>query len=429
MQPRKILFANVPVDGHFNPLTSFAVYLKSKGHDVRWYAGDGFKQKLEKLGIQRYPFVKAKEINQFNIDEFFPQRVKLKAGVPKLKFDLKYFFVYRAPEYYADISDIYKEFPFEVLIADAAFTGSALVQNKLKVPVVSIGIFPLMQTSKDLAPYGLGLAPDNSAGGRFKQRIMRFVARNLLFRESRDEFNKIMTEHGVKKYDEILFDIPVHHSDLFLQSGVPGFEYSRSDMSETVKFVGAMRTAKDPDRKSEAPAWLDRLRGRKVVLVSQGTMEPDHNKLIVPALEALKGTDHLVLVATGYHGTEALRAGYPQDNIIIEDFMDFDLIMPQADVYVTNGGYGGTLLAIEHALPMVCAGVNEGKNEICTRIGYFNIGIDLKTEQPKPDQIKAAVDKVLADNGYKNNVGRLRDEFAGYDAPALCEQYISTLIS
>jgi UDP:flavonoid glycosyltransferase YjiC (YdhE family) len=46
---------------------------------------------------------------------------------------------------------------------------------------------------------------------------------------------------------------------------------------------------------------------------------------------------------------------------VIEDFIDFDFIMPRIDIYVTNGGYGGTLLAIEHALPMVVAGVNEGK--------------------------------------------------------------------
>jgi hypothetical protein len=32
----KILFANIPADGHFNPLTPLAVHLQSLGHDVRW---------------------------------------------------------------------------------------------------------------------------------------------------------------------------------------------------------------------------------------------------------------------------------------------------------------------------------------------------------------------------------------------------------
>ena len=31
----KFLFATMPFDGHFNPLTSIAMHLKAQGHDVR----------------------------------------------------------------------------------------------------------------------------------------------------------------------------------------------------------------------------------------------------------------------------------------------------------------------------------------------------------------------------------------------------------
>lgn len=49
MEPKKILFASMPFDGHFNPLTSLAMHLKEDGHDVRWYAGSIYKNKLESL--------------------------------------------------------------------------------------------------------------------------------------------------------------------------------------------------------------------------------------------------------------------------------------------------------------------------------------------------------------------------------------------
>ena len=54
MPNKKILFANVPVDGHFNPLTDLAVYLKNKGHDVRWYAGNAFDKKLQQLAFPAF---------------------------------------------------------------------------------------------------------------------------------------------------------------------------------------------------------------------------------------------------------------------------------------------------------------------------------------------------------------------------------------
>jgi len=34
---KRILFANFPADGHFNPLTSLAMHLTELGFDVRWY--------------------------------------------------------------------------------------------------------------------------------------------------------------------------------------------------------------------------------------------------------------------------------------------------------------------------------------------------------------------------------------------------------
>ncbi|HUQ96709.1 MAG TPA: hypothetical protein VM010_03520, partial [Chitinophagaceae bacterium] len=52
LQPgAKILFANMPADGHFNPLTGLAVYLKALGHDVRWYTSPHYETKIERLGI------------------------------------------------------------------------------------------------------------------------------------------------------------------------------------------------------------------------------------------------------------------------------------------------------------------------------------------------------------------------------------------
>ena len=54
----KVLFANFPADGHFNPLTSLAVHLSSIGYDVRWYASSGYAGKLKKLQIPHYPLKK-----------------------------------------------------------------------------------------------------------------------------------------------------------------------------------------------------------------------------------------------------------------------------------------------------------------------------------------------------------------------------------
>jgi UDP:flavonoid glycosyltransferase YjiC (YdhE family) len=136
----------------------------------------------------------------------------------------------------------------------------------------------------------------------------------------------------------------------------------------------------------------------------------------------------LVIVTTGGSQTDELRKRYPQQNVIIEDFIPFSDVMPYIDVYVSNGGYGGVLLAIENELPSVVAGVHEGKNEICARIGYFNLGINLKTETPKPAQIKKSVEEILNNPAYKENVKMLAAEFAEYNAKEVTAKQVSNLI-
>jgi UDP:flavonoid glycosyltransferase YjiC (YdhE family) len=62
----KILFASLPADGHFNPLTGIAGHLSGQGHDVRWYAGPQYGRKLEALGMVHFPYRRASEITGAN---------------------------------------------------------------------------------------------------------------------------------------------------------------------------------------------------------------------------------------------------------------------------------------------------------------------------------------------------------------------------
>lgn len=423
---KKILFANVPADGHFNPLTSLAVHLKSIGCDVRWYTGSMYADKVRALDIPYYPFKKAMDFIPEQFEKDFPERDKIKSVIGKLNFDIINVFILRGTEYYADIIDIYKEFPFDLMIADVAFSGVPFVKEKMNIPVISIGVFPLMETSRDLGPNGLGMTPAKSFIGRRKQDMLRFIADKVLFRKANNLMKKILGEYGIQTDGNVFHEI-VRKSTLVLQSGSPGFEYKRSDLGKNIRFIGALLPYSK--KKQQAPWYDKRLEQyKKVLLVTQGTVEKDENKLLVPALEAFKNTDYLVIATTGGGATKELRERFPYENLIIEDFIPFADVMPYCNVYISNGGYGGVMLSLEHNLPMVVAGVHEGKIEINARIGYFKLGINLKTEKPTPVQIIRAVRTVMADKTYKSNVVKLKKELSAYNPQRLCEQYVYEIL-
>ncbi len=426
-QPR-ILIATAPFDGHFNPLTSLAKHLQGQGYDVRWYTGRTYAPKLRKLDIPFYPFLRALEMNQDNMDDVLPGRREIKNPIAKIKFDIKHAFVRASVNYFEDIRDIHRQFPFDVMVIDPGLTAGQLVKEVLNKPVVTVGVMPLMETSKDLYPSGLGLTPKKNPIGRLHQAIMRFVSKNVIFKEGNVEYNRVITRYGLHPVDLSIFDIAVRKTNCYLQIGSPGFEYHRSDLSPNVRFIGPLL----PHRASQPEpfAHAGKLgRYARIILVSQGTVDnKDPEKLMVPTLEAYKDSPCLVIAATGGMHTEALRKRFPQDNIIVEDFVDYGYIMPRADAFVTCGGYGSVMLSISHCLPMVAAGLHEGKNEINARIGYFGLGINLETDRPTPGQVKKAVTALMADPAYRQRIDTLRKELTGYDTLPVCEGYIRELL-
>ncbi len=420
---KKILFVSMPADGHVNPLTGLAKYLQTCGVDVRWYTGSSYASKMEKLGIPLFPFQRAVEVTGENLDQLFPARQKVKGQIKKLVHDMIHVFIRQAPRFIDDMKDIYKTFPFDMVVAECTFSAIPIIKKIFDVPVTGVGIVPLTETSRDLAPPGLGLTPSYTFTGRMKQWILRILTNRLFFRAPNLACYEILDSYRIEHRRSNIFDINVKASDLYLQSGTPGFEYRRTDMGKNIRFIGSLLPYA-AEKKSSRCTDIRLSQYEKVITVTQGTVEKDVEKLLVPTLEAFKNTDILVVCTTGGSKTKELKERFPYSNIIIEDFIPFDSIMPYTKVYVTNGGYGGVMLGIENKLPMVVAGVHEGKNEICARVGYFKLGINLKTEKPSATQIKKAVEKVLAGGLYRKNVQRLSQEFRQYHPGELGASHI-----
>ena len=424
MQPLKILIACIPFDGHFNPLTGIATFLKSQGHDVRWYTQDYYAEKLSRMGIQHYPFKRVVQYNQSNLDIVFAERLRYKNQIKRTNFDLANAFLLRTPEFFADITEINASFTFDVMIADCMFMAIPLVSQVLKKPVISIGVLPLTETSKDLAPAGLGMTPSANWLGRRKQDFLRYLTDRVLFAKSHKLFRNILNGYGLEvKGKGNSLDYLIRNSTYLLQSGTPGFEYKRSDLGENIRFIGPLL----PLGKGRAPVSDLREKAKlynRVILATQGTVEKDPEKLLVPVIEAYKGSRNLVIVTTGGSKTRELRERFPYTNVVIEDYIPFEHVLPFTSMFITNGGYGGVMLGIKHGVPMVVGGVHEGKNEITARVGYFKLGINLQTETPDTQQIKAAVEKVASDPAYRYNVMKLAAEFSKYNAERLVASYV-----
>jgi UDP:flavonoid glycosyltransferase YjiC (YdhE family) len=185
---------------------------------------------------------------------------------------------------------------------------------------------------------------------------------------------------------------------------VPEFE-STFRAPATLTFAGPLL---DAAPRFELPAWWTDLNsGRRVVHVTQGTLDnADLSKVIQPTVAALADQDLLVVVATGGRPVSELRMALP-DNVRVAEMLPYAELLPKIDAMVTNGGYGGVQMALAHGLPLIVAGAREDKPEVAARVAWSGSGVNLRVERPVPDVIGEAVSDVLTKPGYRGNARRL----------------------
>jgi len=424
MTPKKMLFATMPMDGHFNPLTGIAMHFKLKGHEVRWYCSQTYEEKLKKLGIHLYSYKRARDVNSENLHTLYPEISKLK-GPKGIKYAFERIFLDNIENHYLDIKEIYEnEFEFDLFFCDSALYALHLINEKIGKPVYVVNPGPMLEISRDTPPNFLGLTPARTIVGKKIHQLMRIFMDRMIFTEGMKLYNNMRKSQGLPPYHGSFWNISAVFSTLFFQIGIPEFEYFRSDLNPKIKFTGAMLPFKKISDYSFK--YTEKLKQyEKVILISQGTIDnKDQGKLIIPALEALKDKNYLLLVATGNINTGELRKKYNLPNIIIEDFYDFDFILDYTDLYITNGGYGGVMLSLSKGVPILTAGITEGKNDINARIRYFKVGIDLKTENPASDKIRIKTEEMLADKTFKNNVTRLQSLIGNYNSMQIIEDFV-----
>jgi UDP:flavonoid glycosyltransferase YjiC (YdhE family) len=222
-----------------------------------------------------------------------------------------------------------------------------------------------------------------------------------------------LNDLGVGPVSVPLFQSVVEIADAYMQLSAPRFEYPRR-IPPSVHFVG---TPPIIPGQAPLPPWVHELEiSRRVVLVTQGTVA-NHNfgLLIGPTLVALANEpDVLVVATTGGRPVEAIPCAVPS-NARVASFLPFEWLLPRVDVLVTNGGYGSVNQAMSFGIPLVTAGMTEDKADVNARVAWSGVGVNLATNEPTPEALRAAVRIVLDRPAYRLRALQMAYEFARID--------------
>ena len=406
----RFLFATMPVPGHVAPIAPVAARLVARGHTVQWYTSSVFRRSVEATGATFRAIASTLDYGDSDYNTCFPERVGL-SGLRQVVFDFEHLFVGAVEGYVDDLRAIASEFGPDALVIDPAVGAGWVLEAVDGMAVATINITVLGLQSRDTAPFGLGLPPTSGRLGRVRNRALLWAVDHVIFGRVNRAYRSLARRRG---WPVVAFR-PRTSRFLFLQPSIPELEYPTSDLPPQVHFIGTLRP--DPPTSFAEPAWWAdvvsaRAADRAVVLVTQGTIATDPDQLIAPTLEALASEDVLVVVA----GADPARLAAVPPNARVAPFVPFDPVMPLVDVFVTNGGFGGVMIALSHGVPVISAGNTEDKAEVGARVTHAGVGINLKTNRPPPAVVAAAVRKVLDEDHYRERARSISAELARHDA-------------
>ncbi|HOY32813.1 MAG TPA: glycosyltransferase [Bacteroidales bacterium] len=422
----KILIASVPLSGHVNPAVPVAKKLIDAGHEVRWYSGKHYRQLIESTGAVFHPFKEARDFHDSTIKTEFPGLPE-KMLLQHASFYIRHVFYDNMLGQYLDLREILKEFRADILLTDEWFTGAIPYAETKKLPWVVYCNSPLFYYDDEVPFPGAGIYPRTDRYGIHRNRIVNRMVTKVFFRSVQRYIDRIRKDIGLQPMKHFFLINNIFISRLFIKFNTPAFEFKWKYLPPQVCFVGPVIPEYSNHR---VYPWLDKLdTGKQVIFITQGSINIDnYDKLIIPALKAVHDLDAYILVATGKEFVEDLRSQFPQENIIIEEFMPYALILPKVSVMITNGGFGGVITALNYGIPLVVACNSEDKPEIAARINYFRVGINLGTGFPKPHKISKAVNEILSDPVYKENAMKISRDFQKHDAPAETVKLIEDIL-
>ena len=418
----KFLMMTGPYAGHVAPSLPIARKLVERGHEVVWITGREYKTKVEAAGARFHPLPKESDPDGMDIYDFHPE-LRRRKGLSQIRWWVKHVFLDACPREIEAIDAVLADFPADVLVGDTV-TGSLYLRSEMRgPPSAEISVLPLCLPSCDIAPYGLGLLPGSTWLTRTRNRLLNFLILHILLRDITTYANKVRRDLSLKPLTGPLFSRMFRTVSLVMVISSPAFEYPRRDQPANIHYIGPIPC--EPDRQFRPPAWWSDLSNAEpVILVNQGTIATVLDDLVVPAIQGLKDQPMQVVAVPVRDG----QLGELPANVHADVFIPFDHLLPHVDVMVTNGGYGGTQLALAYGVPLVVAGETEDKREVAARVEWSGAGINLKKQRPSPGAIREAVREVLENPIYRENARRIQEDFAKYDAPTRAAELLEALV-
>ena len=382
---------------HTVRVTAIAKALRSAGLFDITFSGDGPHMKIvEDAGFE---WIKTELVSR---EELFSRIDQNLATI--------YYTAENYEKYFEIERDLLEKFRPDIILREhfREMAGVAAKRAKMR-------IFDVFVQKATLSPYyHFDFRPEKLPQwiGLFPERLLLFAAKSIEnhYRKKNSRYiRKKLNQLGLKKFvtiDGVRPDLTLFPDAEEL------FELPDADRHFCKHIGPVIVTGQDP-----APDWLEEFKRdkRKKILISKGTTGE---------------YDQTSLFENTFNNGKYAVAFYSVGGGKINDFygcnkFDIDAVLPFCDLIISHSGTGSNYLAIKHKVPMIVFYDHFEQQINAVELERKGVALRLGKDQLDRENILAAVEELLIDSKYKQNISALSEKISRYDSLNSAVKYIT----
>jgi len=279
----------------------------------------------------------------------------------------------------------------DLIVCDEVDFGSVIAAERLGVPYATVTVLP--------------------AGGLIRPDVVAA------------ELDAVRAEYGLPPDPEL----GALSRYLVLVPGPPSLRDPGFPLPATARGIGVDAPGRSGTSTAGEPPWPVTRPGEPAVYVTLGTIfNLESGDLFDRVLEGVRDHAGDVVMTVGGH-LDPSEFGRQPENVHIERYIPQARVLPHVDVMVSHGGSGSVLGALAHGLPMVLIAMGADQPLNAARCEALGVARVLDPIAATPADIRAAIDVVQKEAGYRQAAMRLRDEMASLPGPAHAVELLERL--
>jgi len=405
--------------GHLNPMTTLGRELQQRGHRVTLIGILDAQSKTIAAGLDFWAIGET-EFPQGAMAQLFAQLGKL-SGLAALRYTINWIqrmaamFLREAPE-------AIKEAGVEALLVDQVSPEGGTVAEFLDIPFVSVCSALMLNRDTSIPPFN---TPWSYSPAWWAQRRNQ-LGYALLHRVGQP-IQEVIAEYRRE------WKLPAHsspndnYSQLAQLTQQPAeFEYPRKALPKVFHFTGPYH---NPVSREPAPFPFEKLTGQPLIYASMGTVQNRLIGIFQDIASACQGLDAQLVISLGGSASPESLPELPGSPLVVGYAPQLELLQ-KATLTITHAGMNTTLESLSNGVPMVAIPIANDQPGVAARIAWTGAGEVVPLSRLKVPRLRAAIERVLTEDSYKNNASRLQEAIAragGVSRAAdIVEQAIST---